>query len=338
MSAENNKLTTEEIEKGVEYLTRLNEKYDGIGQNFTDYLEGLLHSKGLGYWDYIHVDSLLGLQVPQTEFTDEIIFITYHQITELYFKLIKHELDQLTDPIKKEFESLEFWHKRMARVVNYFRHLSNSFDIMMSGMDPRDFRKFRMSLLPASGFQAVQYRHIEIMSTNLNSLVFADARNQLDVPLEKLYDQIYWKGGGIDMRTKNKTLTLKEFEKKYDEELMQWIKEFKFRNLNYLFYRLDSDLKKDEKLRNLLRQYDELVNVFWKLSHFTASAHHLPADDQGTGGTNWRKYLPPRFQKVIFFETLWSAEERDEWGKAAVVKAFKNKVKDSWMKPNPKEK
>lgn len=334
MSNTKSKLSTEELAKSVEYLHQLRNKYDGIGQDFLDYMQGLVHSNGLKYWDYIHIDSLLGLQMPRTDFSDEIIFITYHQICELYFKLIKLELKQLSDLGKKEYEDLEFWYKRIGRCNNYFKHLCQSFDIMKSGMDARDFRHFRMALLPASGFQAVQFRHIEIMSTNLNSLVFSEAQNKLDVPLEKLYDHIYWKGGGIDMRTNEKTLTLKEFEKKYDEELKLWIKEYKFRNLNYLYYRLSPEMKSDEKLRSVLRKYDELVNVFWKLSHLMASGRHLPQDDQGTGGTNWRKYLPPRFQKIIFFETLWTEEERKDWGKVGVVNAFKEQFEENWMKPN----
>lgn len=328
------KLTNEELNKSIEYLHKLNDKYDNIGQDFLQYMEGLVHSNGLKYWDYIHVDSLLGLQMPRTDFSDEIIFITYHQITELYFKLIKLELEQLTDRDKKEFEKLEFWYKRIGRINNYFKHLCNSFDVMKSGMDARDFRSFRMALLPASGFQAVQFRHIEIMSTNLNSLLSENARNERDVPLEKIYQHIYWKNGGIDMRTGNKTLTLLEFEKKYDRELMRWLKKYKFRNLNYLYYRLDKEMKKDPKLVSLLREYDQYINVYWKLSHLMASSRHLPADDQGTGGTNWRKFLPPKFQKIMFFETLWLPEEKKDWGKAGVQKAFRENVQKEWMKPN----
>jgi tryptophan 2,3-dioxygenase len=42
-----------------------------------------------------------------------------------------------------------------------------------------------------------------------------------------------------------------------------------------------------------------------------------PEDIKATGGTNWQKYLPPRFQKIIFFPSLWSSQEKEEWGKAA---------------------
>lgn len=315
-------------------LRKLKEKYKGIGQDFTDYLQGLTVADGLKYWDYIHVDALLGLQMPRTPYTDEIIFITYHQICELYFKLIKLEISQLTDLDNKEFLIKSNWVKRLSRIVNYFKHLCSSFDIMKSGMDRQDFKAFRMALLPASGFQAAQFRHIEIMSTNLNALLSEDAKERRDVPLERLYDNIYWKAGGIDMHTNSKTLTLLQFEEKYDNEFMKLIKKFKFRNVAYLYYRASVVIKDDQEVKDLLREYDQYVNVYWKLSHLMASGRHLPSADQGTGGTNWRKYLPPKFQRITFYETLWTEEEKDEWGKGVVMSMFKQKIEKDWMKPD----
>jgi tryptophan 2,3-dioxygenase len=68
-----------------------------------------------------------------------------------------------------------------------------------------------------------------------------------------------------------------------------------------------------------------LANVFWRLSHLKSAGRYLhrnPEDIKATGGTNWQKYLPPNFQKIMFFPDLWSAAEKEEWGKAAVEKAF----------------
>ncbi|MEL6557844.1 MAG: tryptophan 2,3-dioxygenase, partial [Bacteroidota bacterium] len=74
----------------LQQLKKLNEKYDAMGQDLSSYLDGLLYSDYLTYWDYIHLDTLLSLQTPRTSFPDEKIFIVYHQITELYFQLILH--------------------------------------------------------------------------------------------------------------------------------------------------------------------------------------------------------------------------------------------------------
>jgi tryptophan 2,3-dioxygenase len=322
----------EELKKGIEYLNRLKEKYDVIGQDFFDYLEGLVQSNGIAYWDYIHLNSLLGLQAPRTDHPDELIFIMYHQVTELYFKMIKHELQQLTDPELKECEQADKWKLRIGRAVNYFEILSSSFDVMYSGMEADQFRQFRMALLPASGFQSVQFRHIEIMSTNLTSLLQSSYREHGDWPLEKLYPYMYWKKGGIDQHSGKKTLTLRQFEAKYDQHLQQFIKDFRFRNLNYLLYRAAKSIKEDPEVVELLRSYDRYVNVFWRLSHLSSASRYLVQSEEGTGGTNWRKYLPPKFQRVWFFESLWSEQEREEWGKAAVLRLFDERVKNRWQK------
>lgn len=326
---ENNFFSEEHIES-LKHLNKLKEKYSNTGQDFHDYLQGLLYSKGLSYWEYLNTKSLLGLQNTRTNFNDEIIFIVYHQITELYFKLIKHEIDSLID--NKEYLNPNSWIKRIGRCSNYFRKLIDSFDIMFAGLDKDEFGKFRMALLPASGFQSLQFREIEIMSTNLSSLIYEDKRSESsEIPAEILYENIYWKSGGINNDTKDKTMTLLEFEEQYDKHLIQLIKARRFLNLNYLYVFLDN---KPQALENTLREFDELVNVHWKLSHLTAAAEHLPSSDTGTGGTNWRKYLPARFQRIQFFPTIWNAEEKEEWGKSKVMKVFNDKYKSNWMKKN----
>src|SRR6201985_427230 len=80
-----------------ERLQQLQDKYEAMGQDMTSYLDGLLHADFLTYWDYIHLDTLLSLQNPKTPFPDEEIFIIYHQITELYFKLALHECKQIVE-------------------------------------------------------------------------------------------------------------------------------------------------------------------------------------------------------------------------------------------------
>ena len=82
-------------------IKALQEKYSLIGQNMEDYLDGLLFSNPLNYWDYTSLDTLLSLQRPKTDFPDEVVFIIYHQITELYFKLVLHEIEQIGNNGKK---------------------------------------------------------------------------------------------------------------------------------------------------------------------------------------------------------------------------------------------
>src|SRR5271167_4151315 len=100
-----------------ERLARLQEKYEAMGQDMVSYLDGLLHADFLTYWDYIHLDTLLSLQSPKTPFPDEEIFIMYHQITELYFKLSLHECKQISEHTSL---TVAFFTERVRRVNAYF--------------------------------------------------------------------------------------------------------------------------------------------------------------------------------------------------------------------------
>ena len=105
-------------------IKSLEEKYEKIDQDLDDHLEGLLQSKPITYWDYIHLDTLLSLQVPRTYFPDEEIFIMYHQITELYFKLAIHEFEQIGEAVKEESLTSKFLLERVKRINRYFTFYS----------------------------------------------------------------------------------------------------------------------------------------------------------------------------------------------------------------------
>ncbi|MDA7743907.1 tryptophan 2,3-dioxygenase family protein, partial [Flavobacteriales bacterium] len=180
----------------LDKLEALQAKYAAMGQDLNSYLDGLLHADFLTYWDYINLDTLLSLQHPITPFPDEEIFIIYHQITELYFKLSLHEFQQLQQADAMDSSVML---KRVNRINRYFEALTHSFEIMVDGMDKDQFLKFRMSLLPASGFQSAQYRMIEIHATSFDRLLKEEFRaaNADHTPgdLMGLFDKIYWKAG-----------------------------------------------------------------------------------------------------------------------------------------------
>jgi tryptophan 2,3-dioxygenase len=305
-----------------EKLQKLKEKYQATGQDLDSYLDGLLYADYLTYWDYIHLDTLLSLQSPKTSFPDEHIFIMYHQITELYFKMCLHEFRQIgyNEPADKKF-----FLSRLTRINRYFENLIRSFDVMVDGMEPQQFMKFRMSLLPASGFQSAQYRMIEICATDFINLVSAEMREKFksnpDATYEEMIEQIYWGRGATEMATGEKTYTLRQFEEKYTGELISLAKEFKSRNLWKVYKSLADDEQKDESIIQGLRLLDISVNINWPLAHYKSAVRYLqkdPEDIKATGGTNWQKYLPPRFQKRIFYPELWSEDEVNNWGKGWV--------------------
>lgn len=305
-------------------VQQLKDKFAVMGQDLGAYLDGLIYADYLTYWDYIHLDTLLSLQSPKTDFPDEEIFIMYHQITELYFKLSLHEYKQLA---RKENLTGEFLTARIKRINNYFKALTASFEIMIDGMEKEQFLKFRMSLLPASGFQSGQYRMIEICSTDFKNLVDKDYRDQFadaeltDENIDKMYEFIYWMKGATELASGKKTLTLVQFEKKYNKQFRELAKEFKNTNLWHLFDGLSTEEKENQELRDQLRFLDVNVNINWPLMHYKSAVRYLhkaPEDIAATGGTNWQKYLPPRFQKRIFYPELWSEDEHTDWGKAWV--------------------
>jgi tryptophan 2,3-dioxygenase len=305
-------------------LNLLQEKYEAMGQDMTSYLDGLLYADFLTYWDYIHLDTLLSLQSPKTPFPDEEIFIIYHQITELYFKLSLHECKQISTQADL---TPEFFTARLKRINNYFEALTHSFIIMVEGMEKEQFLKFRMSLLPASGFQSGQYRMIEIYATDFLNLVAKDKRNELaHAPIEEQFEFIYWKFGATELATGKKTLTLKQFEQKYAKRFIELAHDNVTSNFSTLAAKLANEGKLTDALKHELRRLDVNVNVNWPLSHYKSAVRYLhrePLEISATGGTNWQKYLPPRFQKRIFYPSLWSAQEIDEWGKAWVEHALR---------------
>ena len=309
----------------LEKLDSLQKKYSAMGQDLPSYLDGLLFADFLTYWDYINLDTLLSLQQPITPYPDEKVFIIYHQITELYFKLSLHEFDRISEAQTDSSITPTFLLERIRRINRYFVALTSSFDIMVDGMDQGEFLKFRMSLLPASGFQSAQYRKIEICSTSLDRIAHKNHREAFsnysieDIP--KVFNHLYWREGASELKTGSKTLTLKQFEKKYDEELLDLAGRTYSSNVrsvaaSLVFTAEESDIK--EELRQAMRWLDVNVNINWTLAHYKSAVRYLqrdPEDIAASGGTNWQKYLPPRFQKRIFFPELWSEQELEDWGK-----------------------
>jgi len=307
-----------------ERIEKLKEKYEAMGQDMVSYLDGLLYADFLTYWDYIHLDTLLSLQNPKTSFPDEEIFIIYHQITELYFKLSLHECKQIAE---HPALTVDFFSQRVKRINSYFEALTNSFEIMVQGMEKEQFLKFRMSLLPASGFQSGQYRMIEIYATDFIRLVDKEKRDDLaKADLKTQFEHIYWKHGATELSTGKKTLTLKQFEQKYSKTFLELAQFCQDKNFRHLFHQLKSKGDDTTGLENELRQLDVNVNVNWPLSHYKSAVRYLnrePEEIKATGGTNWQKYLPPRFQKRIFFPELWTSEELENWGKNWVLSVLR---------------
>ena len=101
-----------------------------------------------------------------------------------------------------------------------------------------------------------------------------------------------------------------------DEEFLQLAKNFYSSNVR----RLSEGVEMTDELKDAMRWLDVNVNINWPLMHYkSAAVRYFQKDVEdivATGGTNWKKYLPPRFQKRIFYPELWTSEELEEWVKA----------------------
>ena len=297
-------------------IKKLENKYQAIDQDTEDHLKGLLYSKPITYWDYIQTDALLNLQIQRTTLPDEMVFIAYHQINELIFKMILWEIRQVAE---KDSIDVAFFESKIMRVSRYFDMLTTSFNIMREGMEVEQYMKFRHTLTPASGFQSAQYRLIEFASTELINLIDYRFRATInrDTPYTHAFEHLYWQAAGKDHKTGKKSTLLVNFERRYKDEFLRFMEEYNTKNLWTRFKELPEADQKDEALVKAMRHYDYTVNVTWVMAHYNTAVHYIDSglgDGEATGGSDWKKYMHPRYQRRIFFPDLWTNEELDNWG------------------------
>lgn len=297
-------------------IKALEHKYNNINQDTDDHLLGLLYSKPITYWDYIQTDALLGLQNQRTTLPDEMVFIAYHQINELIFKMILWEISQVA---KKKDLKADYFEGKIMRVSRYFDMLTTSFNIMREGMEVEQYMKFRYTLTPASGFQSAQYRFIEFASTELINLIDYRFRKNInrDTPYTHAFEHLYWQAAGKDHKTGKKSTLLQNFEKRYKDEFLRFMENYNTKNLWTRFKELPKEDQEDKDLVKAMRHYDYTVNVTWVMAHYNAAKHYIESgigDGEATGGSDWKKYMHPKYQRRIFFPDLWSEDELKNWG------------------------
>lgn len=303
-------------EEESDILKSIEGKYRSQKQDPDVYLEGLLWSKPITYWDYVEVDTLLSLQKPRTTLEDESVFIMYHQVNELLFKMILHEIRQIAE---KDDLSPNFFAERLNRISRYFDVLSSSFEIMQHGMEKEQYLKFRTTLTPASGFQSAQYRMIEICSTDLDNLIDARFKGNLpaDSDVATKIDHLYWQAAGKNYTTGERSLTLQLFEERYKQAFIDLANRYKDVNLWAKYRSLPVEVQNDKTLLQAMRHFDHTVNITWVMAHYNAARHYLMTGSEtkeATGGSDWRKYMHPKYQRRIFFPGVWTDAELENWG------------------------
>jgi len=302
--------------ESINILENLEKKFEAINQKTETHLEGLLWSKPITYWDYIQTDALLNLQTQRTILPDEMVFIMYHQVNELLFKMILWEIKQLCH---NNQPTTTLFTDKLMRISRYFDMLTTSFDIMGDGMEVEQYMKFRNTLTPASGFQSAQYRLIEFSSTDLINLIDYRFRTTIDrnTPYSHAFEHLYWQAAGKDYKTGGKSFLIQEFERKYKDEFLRYMEEYNTINIWQKFKQLPEEDQKNTELVAAMRHYDKTVNITWVMGHLNAAKKYIESGQgsgEATGGSDWKKYMHPKYQRRIFFPELWSNDELNNWG------------------------
>lgn len=255
----------------------------------------------LTYNDYLKVDELLRLQVPQSEpaHHDEMLFIVIHQAYELWFKLILHELAKAIEHMDAG-EVLRARHF-VERVVEIQKLLVKQIHILET-MAPAEFLQFRHRLMPASGFQSVQFRELEFMCglKDRRYLAFFTSSPELCARLERVL-------AARDLRT-----AYYDMLRRLDFELPP--------DISVEALRAD-DVARDQLFRALLPVYrdpglnlplylltESLVSLdaqlgLWR-EHHVRVVERIIGFKRGTGGSSGVGYLQSTTQKKCF-PFLW---------------------------------
>jgi tryptophan 2,3-dioxygenase len=253
----------------------------------------------LSYAEYLGLDDVLTAQLPRTDAHDEMLFIVQHQATELWLKLVLHELHTVAALVDADDLGPAF--KSFARVERVMQGLIASWDVL-STMTPADYMAFRAALDTSSGFQSFQFRELEFVLGNRNAVYLEPFRHEperfarLDAVLHEpsLYDRVVrlLAKRGLPVAP---ALIERDWSESYtaDSSVVEaWLVVYREPETHWDLYELGEDLL---DLEDAMRQ--------WRLRHVT-TVERIIGLKVGTGGTAGVPYLRERLQLVLFPE-LW---------------------------------
>ena len=250
----------------------------------------------MSYGDYLSLDRLLTAQTPLSEAHDEMLFIIQHQTSELWMRLVLHELQATRKTLQANKLRPAF--KMLSRVARIFEQLNNAWDVLRT-MTPSDYTSFRDTLGQSSGFQSFQYRQIEFLLGNRNPAMLlphahrsADhAALSLELTLPSLYD--------VALQQLAQTLPVhdhvlaRDLSGPYtaDEAVTAaWTKVYKTPDQYWELYELAEKLVDCE---DYFRR--------WRFNHVT-TVERVIGFKRGTGGVSYLR----RMLEVELFPELWA--------------------------------
>ena len=269
------------------------------GQIADDEMAQLDFSDSMSYGDYLQLDAILGAQKLLSPAHDEMLFIIQHQTSELWMKLMLHELNAARESVKADDLNTAF--KMLARVSRIMEQLVHAWDVLAT-MTPPEYSAIRSYLLASSGFQSFQYRCIEFALGNKNaSMLKPHAHHtarlaivQAAFETPSLYDEALQllARRGLPVPASH---TTRDWTKQYvasEEVEAAWL----------IVYR---DPRKYWDLYQLGEELTDLEDAFrlWRFRHVT-TVERVIGFKRGTGGTGGVSYLR-RMLDVVLFPEIW---------------------------------
>lgn len=265
-------------------------------------LEQSIHtrlSKGNTYGDYLRLDKVLNAQEPRTKAHDEVLFIIQHQTSELWMKLMLHELDAAVAFVKAD--ALEASFKIFARVAHIQRLLFEQWAVLET-MTPSEYLAFRDALGKASGFQSYQYRAIEFVLGNKDAHTLGPFQHEpalassLEARLEapSLYDEFlrYLARHGHAIPPER---VERDWTQPYE----------KHAGVTQVFKRIYDDTSTHWDAYEMCEKLVDVEQRFqlWRFRHLK-TVHRIIGHKMGTGGSSGVGFLQKALE-LTFFPELW---------------------------------
>ncbi|MEX2453916.1 MAG: tryptophan 2,3-dioxygenase [Rhodospirillaceae bacterium] len=256
-------------------------------------------SEAMSYGDYLCLDKILSAQKPVSEEHDEHLFIVIHQTTELWMKLVLHELRAAIASLERDELRPAF--KMLSRIGRIQSQLIQSWDVL-STLTPADYLTFRDRLGQSSGFQSHQYRQIEFLLGNKNAAMLEPHRDRpeiygiLKATLESpsLYDVVLRLLARRGLPVPDDVLH-RDLTRRYTAHpgvAAVWLDVYRDTESRWTLYELAEELV---DLEDWFQQ--------WRFRHVTTVERIIGAK-RGTGGTAGVAYLRKALD-IRFFPELW---------------------------------
>jgi tryptophan 2,3-dioxygenase len=257
-------------------------------------------SKSMSYGDYLHLDEILNAQQPLSPNHNEMLFIVQHQTSELWMKLMLHELGAAMQALSEDRLGAAF--KMLSRVSKIMEQLVHAWDVLAT-MTPPEYSAIRPYLAQSSGFQSAQYRCIEFSLGNKNPAMLKPhahrpdllAKVQAAYDAPSLYDLslqlLARRGINVPAAYLARDWTLPYIAS--TEVEAAWLEVYRAPEAHWELYQLGEELTDLEDAFRL-----------WRFRHLT-TVERVIGFKRGTGGTGGTSYLR-KMLDVVLFPEIWS--------------------------------